>query len=157
MHLTRLGFNVVVMIYLAPLIFLDVIGNTMATGSSSDYYFWLLIVDGGLFAFALWQSFAAQPTANIHTARAAVADPNDEVMSFENLSSVEYIYCGILVLYGVANFFILHALNKQVTGIESLATLIWSLASIIIAVVAAIQFYHLQKGNIVALKKQVVN
>ena len=52
MKLTRTGFNILVMVWLAPLVLLDLIGNSISTGSESDYFYYKMIADGILFAFA---------------------------------------------------------------------------------------------------------
>ena len=155
MHLTRFGFNVIVAIYLAPLVLIDFIGNTFSTGDSSDYYYYKAIFDGILLVYAFWQLFRGE-TAHVENAQTRKSTASDEVIGFENIGAIEYIYCALLSLYAAANWFFLHLINKQATGIASMGSLIWSLLSVAVCVLAAMQFWHLKSGTIVALKKKVI-
>ena len=155
MHLTRFGFNVLVAIYLLPLILVDFIGNMMSTGATSDYYYYKCIFDGLLFAYACWQMFSGE-TAHVNTAKTRKLDTADEVIGFENIGAMEYIYCALLSIYGAVNWFFLHQINANATGAVSILTLVWSILSIAVTILAAVQFYHLKSGAIVELKKRVV-
>ena len=155
MHLTRFGFNTIVAIWLLPLLFVDIIGNTVSTGIQSDYYYYKAIFDGILMCYAVWQLFR-EPTAHIETAKNRKADSTDDVVAFESLSSIEYIYCAMLSGYGALNWYFLHEVNKQATGIMSMTTLIWSIVSVAVCVLSAVQFYHLKSGAIVELKRKVI-
>lgn len=115
----------------------------------------LSIFDGFLFAYACWQMFNGQ-TAHINTASARKKDSTDEVIGFDNIGAVEYIYCALLSAYGAANWYFLHQINANSTGAVSVLTLVWSILSIAVTVLAAVQFYHLKSGAIVELKKRVV-
>ena len=155
MKLTRFGFNTLVAIYLAPLLLIDLVGNMLYTDAQSDYFYYKAILDGALMAYSLYQ-LTRPPTASVTKARAQINDRNDEVASFEDLGAIEYIYCLLLSAYSAVNWYFLHALNKNSTGLISMGTLIWSILSIAVCVIAAIQFWHLKQGSIVELKKRIV-
>jgi hypothetical protein len=155
MNLTRFGFNVLVTIYLAPLLLIDLIGNMLFTDTQSDYFYYKAILDGCLMAYALYQ-LNKPPTASVAKAKMAVADDTNNIASFEDLGAIEYIYCLLLSAYAAVNWWFLHDLNKHSTGLVSLGTLIWSVLSIAITVLAAVQFYRLKSGAIVELKKKVL-
>jgi len=158
MHLTRTGFNAIVALYLLPLVIVDFFGNTFATGVESDYFYYKTIFDGLLFVYACWQMFR-EPTAHVNTAQARTNNTTGgdaDIIGFENLGAIEYIYCAALCLYALVNWYFLHTVNKTSTGMMSIATLVWSIMSIMIAVLAAVQFYHLKSGTIVELKKRVI-
>ena len=156
MHLTRFGFNTLVLFYLAPLVLIDIAGNTFSTGATSDFYYYKSMFDGLLVAYCCWQLFGAKQTAHIDTARNRTFDKNDEVVGFENIGAIEHIYCGTLCLYAALNWYFMHSLNAAATGVVSIGTLVWSFLSIAIAILSAIQFYHLKSGAIVELKKKVL-
>lgn len=155
MHLTRFGFSALVTVYLAPLLLIDLIGNMLYTDVQSDYFYYKAILDGCLMAYAIYQ-LTLPPTANINKARAEVRDANTDIASFEDLGKIEYLYCLLLSAYAAVNWWFLHALNKQSTGLISAGTLIWSILSIGVCILAAVQFYHLKQGSIVELKKRVI-
>ena len=155
MHLTRFGFNTAVLIWLLPLVGIDLNGNTNAIGAESDYFYYKFLLDGLLCLWAGWQLFRPQ-TATKAQAQARAADKSDEVVSFDNISAFEYMYCALLALYAAANFFYLHSVNKSATGAMSMGSLVWSILSLVICILACVQFWHLKSGAIVELKKKVV-
>lgn len=155
MKLTRFGFNALVAVYLAPLVLIDVIGNMMFTGNQSEYFFYMAILNSCLVAYAIYQ-LSRPPTATITAAQQRVRNTNDDVVTFENLGAIEYIYCLILSAYSAANYFWLHSVNKEAVGLMAFATLVWSVMSIGIAVLSLIQFWHLKSGAIVELQKKVI-
>lgn len=157
MHLTRFGFNMLVIVYLAPLLLIDLIGNMMYTDAQSDYFYYKALLDGCLLAYSIYQ-LTRPATASISNAKKqqVAADSNDEIVTFESLGAMEYIYCLMLSAYSAVNWYFLHDLNKHSTGLVSMGTMIWSILSIAVAVVAFIQFWHLKSGNIVELKKRVI-
>jgi hypothetical protein len=154
-HLTRFGFNLVAAIYLAPLLLIDIVGNTMSEGDTSELYFFKTAFDGLLLAFGIYQMFRGGETTTISNARARQTDHRDDVVSFENLGSIEWMYCALLSAYALVNLYFLHDINKHSTGIVSLGTLVWSFLSIVLAVLAGIQFYRLKSGAIVELQKRI--
>jgi hypothetical protein len=153
MHLNRFGFNLIVAIYLIPMALIDFVCNSMVSGAMSDYYLYKFILDAGLAAIAVSQLFRAQ-TAHHATAQERVQS-GDDVIGFENVSSLEYLYCATLCLYAAANTYFMHAINKASTGALSMASLAWMLLSIVICGLAGLQFWHLKSGTIVQLRQRV--
>ena len=156
MHLTRAGYNMLVAVWLFPLILCDFWGNTAATGAESDYFYYKMMADGMLLAYAIFQMVGRPATASRATATSRTQDHTDEVVGFENLGAAEYIYCAILVIYAGVNWYGLHAINKEATGIVSIITMLWSFVSLGVGLLSAIQFYHLKSGKIVQLKQKIV-
>lgn len=156
MKLTRLGFNVLVLCWIAPIIFYDVIGNTLSIGMMSDLFYYKAMFDGLLAAYAAYLASQGGSTMSREQAAKRVADAADAVVDFKNLSSAEYLYAAALCVYALFNWWSLHGINKASTGIESLVSLIWSFVSIIVSLLAAVQFYHLKSGAIVQVTNKLV-
>jgi hypothetical protein len=157
MKLSQFGFAMLVMIYLAPLLAIDIETNTVSTGMESDVAFYKTLFDGLLLAFAVYQGFFGGATASLADAQRRKADHRDTaVADFSNIGAIEYIYCLVLSAYACANFFMLHSVNKSSTGLMSMGTLIWSFLSLAVCALAAIQFYHLKSGQIVQLKNRMI-
>jgi hypothetical protein len=155
-HLTRFGFNSIVLVWLVPALIMSIYGNTVSTGVASDIYYWMTGIDAGLILYALFQLFRSDDTMSVKEAARRKNDSHDEVVSFENLGSIEYIYCAVLVILAVGSWWFHHSINKDSTGILSIATLIWSWLDLLIAVVSAFQFYRLKSGAIVEVSKKLV-
>lgn len=156
MKLTRMGFNVIVLIWLVPIIIYDVIGNTVSGGVMSDMFYYKTMFDGLLAAYALYLTSQGGHTMSRAQAAARVADAADAVVDFQNIGGLEFIYAFMLVIYAVFNWWTLHGINKSSQGVESIVSLIWSFLSLGVAILAAIQFYHLKKGEIVQVSKKLV-
>ena len=156
MHLTRFGFNIAVVIWLVPIVGADFYGNGIYTDWQSDIYFWKAIIDLALVGYALYVAFNGAQTATVATAQAKVSDRNDDVVDFAQIHAFEYIYCAVLALYAIGNFISLHAINKSATGPLAVVTLVWSFVSLLVFVLAALQFYRLKSGALVELKKKVL-
>ena len=157
MHLTRLGFNLLVAAYLAPLVLIDFIGNTTSTEAMSDFYYAKAILDGVLMAYAIYQAFFTEhSTASVGLAQARKSDSRDDVVDFAQIGAVEYVYCLVLSAYAAVNWYFLHDINKHSTGFVSVATLIWSFLSFVVCALAFIQFYNLKSGKIVELRKRIL-
>ena len=155
MHLTRFGFNIVVLIYLIPLLAITFIGNTFSEGVMSDVYYYATMGVGGLILFAGYECFHGD-TAAASTAKSRVSDHADEVIGFENVAAYEYIYCALLTIIAGGCWWWLHDINRNSTGVLSMASLVWSFMSLVVAVLSAIQFWRLKSGAIVELKKRVI-
>jgi hypothetical protein len=156
MHLTRTGYNALIAIWLLPMVLMDLWGNTVEVGSASDYFYYKMMADGLLITYALFQIFGRPNTATQTVAQNRKNDHKDDVVGFESLGAGEYIYCGLLVIYAAVCWYGLHSINKNSTGIEATLSAIWSFVSIAVAVLSAIQFWHLKSGAIVELKSKVV-
>lgn len=157
MKLTRYGFNLMVVVWLVPVVILDMVSNASTSGDASEVYFVKTLIDGLLIAFAVFMAFLSGKTATKANAELEVKDTSNNITSFENVASWEYIYCGVLVVYALINAWGLHAINRDSTGIVAFLSLIWTFASLAVAIFAAIQFYHLKSGDIVRLKKKIVD
>ena len=157
MKLTRTGYNFFVLVWLAPLILFDYVGNTIYTGVESDFYYYKFMADCAIAFYACWQIFGRAQTASAATAKARVHDNDDAVIGFEKLGAMEYLYCLVLMAYSAGNWYELHLINKASTGIVSTGTLLWSFASLIVAFLSAVQFYHLKSGAIVQLKHRIAD
>lgn len=156
MKLTHTGYNLVVAIWLAPIVLFDFIANTIYTGRESQIYYFKCMLDAVLLLYALYTAYSAD-TASVASARARTAAKDDSVVSFENVGAWEYIYCGLLVLYAGGNWYSLFQMNSNSTGIISVAALIWSILSLVVGFLSMVQFYHLKSGAIVQLQHKVMN
>lgn len=156
MTLTRTGYYTIVMAWLAPIVLFDVIANTILTGRDSEYFYYKTMADGILMAYALWQMFGRAATVSAKTAAVRTADVNDSVIGLDKLGSWEWISCLILVVYALINWYSLKEINTHSTGIVSTATLVWSMVSIVVAGLSAIQFYQVKSGAIGKLTHQLV-
>ena len=156
MKLTRLGFNLVVLIWLLPIIGYDIYGNTANTGATSDMFYYKTMFDGLIAAYACFLLVRGGSTMTKAEAEARVADKTDAVVDFQNLGSIEFAYALLLAGYAVLNWWTLHMINRDSQGFISIATLIWSFLSLAVAIVALLQFYHLKKGDIVQVSHKIV-
>lgn len=154
--MTRFGFNALVVVYLAPLLLLDIVGNTVNTGQTSNFYYYKSMFDGLLIAYAIWELLTDPGTTHVEHAKMRADDAQDTVMSFEKIGTFEYVYCAFLCLYAIGNWWTLHQFNSTATGMASIGSLIWSLVSIAVALLSAIQFYRLKSGALVELKHKVM-
>jgi hypothetical protein len=155
MKLTHSGYNIIVAIWLAPMILFDFVANTIYTGRESEVYYFKTMLDGLLLLYALYQAFTSD-TASVATAKAREASHTDSVVSFEKVGALEYIYCAILVIYAAGNWWSLFQMNSNSTGLISIATLVWSFLSLIVGLLSAVQFAHLKSGAIVQLQHKIV-
>lgn len=156
MHLTRTGYNILVAIWLGPMVLMDLWGNTVETGAQSDYFYYKMMADGLLIAYAVWTVFSAAETTSRSRAQDREEAHDDTVVGFESLGAWEYIYCALLTVYAGVCWYGLHQINKDSTGIESMLSAIWSFVSIAVAILSAVQFYHLKSGALVQLKHKIV-
>lgn len=156
MNLTRFGFNMLVAVYLIPLVIIDFVGNTVSTGFQSELYYYKTMFDGLLLAYAIWELFTDNGTASVSHAQHRVAS-GDSVVSFDNISAAEYIYCLFLCVYAAANWWELHLINREATGIVSMASLVWSFMSLAVCILSAVQFYRIKSGALVELKHRVMS
>jgi hypothetical protein len=155
--MTRFGFNLLVMIYLAPLVLMDIVGNTISTGTASDFFYYKSMFDGLLIAYAAYELWSDNGTASHSVAKRRAEDHDDQVVSFEKIASIEYIYCIFLAVYALGNWYTLHEINANSTGVESIGSLVWSFVSIAVAILSGIQFYRLKSGALVELKHKIMN
>ena len=157
MHLTRTGWHAVASLYLIPLVFIGIIGNSTATGAESEIYYWSTLFCGLLAAYAVIAMFAGAETMSADSARSAKNSSKDDVVAFDNLHSIEFIYDAVLCLVAVGMFFYMHSINKNTTGLMSLVSMLWSYFSLGIAVLSAWQFWGMKSGQIVQVTRKLVN
>lgn len=62
MHLTRKGFNSIVLVWLVPALAMAIYGNTVSTGSASDIYYTMTGITAALILYALFQLFREDGT-----------------------------------------------------------------------------------------------
>jgi predicted Ser/Thr protein kinase len=154
--LTRFGFNLLVSVYLAPLLEVDIWHNTFATGAASDIYYFAAIATGILLAFSLYSMFNDRGTASRARAEQRRADGADPVVGFRDLGSVEYFYCAVLAVFAGAHWYVLHAINRSATGWLSVATLVWSFMSLAVAFLSLLQLWQIRSGRLVELSHRPV-
>jgi hypothetical protein len=157
MHLTRTGWHAVASIYLIPLVFIGIIGNSTATGAESEFYYWSTLFCGLLAAYAVISMFAGGETMSAEAAQRAKNHPTNDVVSFDKLHSLEFAYDAVLCLVAVGMFFYMHKINKDTTGGMSLVSMIWSYFSLAIAGLSGWQFWGMKSGQIVQVTRKLVN
>lgn len=155
MKLSRFGFNLLVAIWLLPMLLLDVYGNTTTTGVTSDVYYYAAIVHALALFYAGFQCWRKSETSDLKHAKAAVADAENTVVSFEQLGALEYVYCGGLVVVALASWYLHHKTNADNTGFVSLASMVWSMLDIVVAILAGIQFWRIKSGSLTQLVRKM--
>jgi TIR domain len=140
--LTRFGFNLLVAVYLAPLIVLQILANSEATGGESDMHYYAALATALLLGYAVW---------GLLTDKDRQVDRIDGEASAANLGSADHVYCVILALFAVVNWYVLYKANRNMTGLPSIATLVWSFMSLIVLIVALLQFWNMKSGRLVKL------
>src|ERR1700734_2654111 len=157
MHLTRFGFTAIVLVGLIPSLVFFIAGNAIATGTASDMFYWMTAITVALIAFAVFQIMRPDNTMSRKEATRRSHDSHDDVVSFENIATFEYIYCGALVVLAIGSWWFHHGINKDSTGFLAIGTLIWSFVDLIVACIAGFQFYRLKSGAIVEVAKKIVS
>jgi hypothetical protein len=62
-----------VVVYLLPLLLIDIASNTMLTGAESDYFYYKTMFDGLLIAYAIYSLFTDKGTASRSVAQVGSA------------------------------------------------------------------------------------
>ena len=146
--MTRFGFNVMVVVYLIPLLLIDIAGNTISTGSTSEMYLWKTIFDAALVCYAIYELFTDSGTTSASAASRRVDNHTDTVIGFEKIAGIEYVYCLFLAVYAAINAYLLHGINHDSAGITSIASLIWFVLSLGVTVLAAVRTVaHIEGRN----------
>ena len=145
--LTRFGFNLLVAVYLAPLIVLQILANSEATGGKSDMHYYAALTTALLLGYAVWGLLTDKDTMS-------QVDQIDGEASGANLGSVDHVYCVILALFAVVNWYVLYQANRDMTGLPSIATLVWSFMSLIVLILALVQFWNMKSGRLVKLTRK---
>ncbi len=162
MFLTRFGYHALVVAWLGVMAFIDVIANTMLSGLESDIYFYKVFLDGALIWWTILflkedLSGSIVSSSSSRAGRAGIIDPDrgHEAVIKVDLGAAEYIYYGFLAMYSLGNLYFHHAINKNSTGVVSMATLVLSMVDVVIAAVALINFYQVASGKLVKLQQRV--
>ncbi len=151
--LTRFGSNLAMLVWLGTLIlFVDIPGNTVNTGSVSDLYFFKSMLDALLI---LWTCGMIWGSGSVTTAAKASAQ-STEVFDIKSLGAVEYIYFAIMTIYGLVNLYFHHEINASSTGATSVLTLFWAFFDLAVAALSAMQFYQMTQGTLVRVTKQII-
>jgi hypothetical protein len=150
MHLTRKGFNLVVLLWLAPIAVMSLYGNMTTEGALSDLYFYAFGASLALAAFAGIQMMRDDYTANGVAQKKTPGRPSSDLVNLENVGALEYVYCAVLCLIAVGAFFFHHHVNKETTGLLSLMTLIYSYFDFFITAVSGYQFWTLKGAAVKA-------
>jgi hypothetical protein len=147
--LTRFGFNLLVAVYLAPLIVLQIFANSEATGGTSDMHYYAALATALLLGYAVWGLLADKGTMSRRH-----VDQIDGEASAANLGSADHVYCVILALFAVVKWYVLFQANRDMTGLPSIATLVWSFMSLIVLILALVQFWNMKSGRLVKLTRK---
>jgi hypothetical protein len=150
MKVTRLGFAIASIVWLILLLlFIDIVGNSRTLGIISDIFFLKILIDVVLIAWTglmiyTGKNLISAPTLNIET-------KSTDIISFEKLSTIEYVYYGVLAIYALFNLISHYVVNRNSVGASAVFSIFWSVFDLVIAIIAGWQFYLMQKGNIVKL------
>jgi hypothetical protein len=147
--LTRFGFNLLVAVYLTPLIMLQILANSDATGGQSDMHYYAALTTALLLGYAVWGLLTDKDTMSHRQ-----VDQIDGEASEPNLGYVDDVYCVILALFAAVNWYVLYQANRDMTGLPSIATLVWSFMSLIVLILALVQFWNMKSGRLVKLTRK---
>jgi len=147
--LTRFGFNLLAAVYLAPLIVLQILANSQATGGESDRHYYAALATALLLGYAVWGLLTDKGTMSHRQ-----VDQIDGEASAANLGSADHVYCVILALFAAVNWYVLCQANRDTTGWPSIATLVWSFMSLIVPILALVQFWNMKPGRLVKLTRK---
>jgi hypothetical protein len=138
--MTKFAFALLTCIWLAPMVILDFIGNSTATGFASDAYLAAFAIHGLLTLWAgiqLWgDAHPVAPGEHAHKAKVAIELPD--------IAAMEHIFCALLFVVALAGAWEHHSVNKESTGIVSMGALLWFFFDLVMAFVSGVQFWHLK-------------
>jgi len=147
--LTRFGFNLLVAVYLSPLVVLQILANSEATGGESDMHYYAALATALLLGYAVWGLLADRSTTWHRQ-----VDQIDGEASASNLGAADHVYCVILALFAVVKWYVLYQANRDMTGLPSIATLVWSFMSLIVLILALVQLWNMKTGRLVKLTRK---
>jgi hypothetical protein len=147
--LTRFGFNLLVAIYLAPILMLQILANSEATGGESDMHYYAALATALLLGYAVWGLLTDKGTTSHRQLDQIAGDA-----SVANFGSADHVYCVILALFAVVKWYVLYHANRDITGLPSIATLVWSFMSLIVLILALVQFWSMKSGRLVKLTRK---
>jgi hypothetical protein len=100
--LTRFGFNLLVAIYLAPMIVLQILANSEATGRESDMHYYAALATALLLGYAVWGLLTDKGSISHRP-----VDQIDGEASAANRGSADHVYCVILALFAMVKWYVL--------------------------------------------------
>ena len=156
--MTRFGFHASILIWLGLLVFfVDIAGNTANTGVLSDVFMGKTIFDVLLafWTFMYLKEDIQGTTVHRHQAESswASAKGREQLISFEKLGGLDYVYYGVIAAYTIGNLVLHWSANKHSTGLESIWYLIWVLMDVVLCVVAIVQISAIANGKLVQIRK----
>jgi hypothetical protein len=152
--LTRCGFNLIVAIYLAPLLVIQILENVETSGAASDLHYFAALATALLLGYTVWSMVADKGTVS---RRVAALDEAEGEASAAKLGTADHAYCIILGLYALVNWYVLYRINHVTTGLISFATIVWSFMSMIVLILAAVQFWNIKSGRLVTLSRKAAS
>lgn len=90
-----------------------------------------------LLGYAVWGLLSDKGTMSHRQ-----VDQIDGEASAANLGSGDHVYSVILALFAVVNWYVLYQANRDMTGLSSIATLVGSFMSLIVLILALVQFWN---------------
>ena len=82
------------------------------------------------------------------------ADRIDGEASAAYLGAADHVYCAVLALFAVVKWYALYKANRDMTGLPSIVTLLWSFMSIIVLILALVQFWNMKSARPVKLTRK---
>jgi hypothetical protein len=152
--LTRCGFNLIVAIYLAPLLGIQILENVETSGAESDLHYFAALATALLLGYAVWSMVADKGTLS-H--RVAALNEAEGEASAAKLGTADHAYCIILALYALVNCYVLYRINHVATGLTSVTTIVWSFISLIVLILALVQFWNIKSGRLVTPSRKAVS
>jgi hypothetical protein len=86
--------------------------------------------------------------------RVAALNGAESAGSAAKLGTADHAYCIILALYALVNWYVLYRINHVATGLTSVTTIVWSFMSLIVLILAVVQFWNIKSGRLVTLSRK---
>jgi hypothetical protein len=81
-------------------------------------------------------------------------DDIDSAASATNLGTADHVYCIILALYALVNWYVLYQVNHLATGMQAVTSLVWSFMSLVVLILSLVQFWNMKSGRLVMLTRK---
>lgn len=155
-RLTQFGYKVTVAIWLAPLLGIALWGNGHSQGLLSDAYAFSAFICFALMVYSVIGAYQMSgQTATRQDAQNRVNDRNDAaVLSFENLSTWQWMYCLLVAILAAAATIASYSMNRNAEGLLATFFLIYTVVNAAIAWVSFSQFWAIKSGKIVELSNR---
>lgn len=156
LRLTQFGYKVTVAIWLLPLLATALWGNAHSSDFTSDVYAISALICLALLAYSIIGAYQMSgQTATRQSAQQRVSDRADAaVLSFENLSAWQWIYCLIVTVLAAISAVAHYRMNRQAEGIVATFLLVYAAVDAVIAIVSFNQFWAIKSGKIVELSNK---